>query len=229
MALVAFEAHQRKTPFLQVCVIIARPIYHGPREFSAWATYPETTRFRNWPPRQVGTSSNQPPLANHTNVASPPNSQSRGRKSYEHSDDSGDEDSDHSSDEDSSQISDEDPNQSIEEDSGPSGGDDSDPSSDESSDPSSDKCSDQSSDEDPDPRSDEDLDQGTGEEENEAPDPEAVLEAIRERINSCIVVNAKKTLNAHQKLTRRKTFDLEKSEAKGGMIFDYVRKPYLIL
>ncbi|KAG8912878.1 hypothetical protein FRC01_004848 [Tulasnella sp. 417] len=46
-------------------------------------------------------------------------------------------------------------------------------------------------------------------------------ERLRKRINLSVVVGGKIILNARQKLTRAKMFDLEMSEAKGGMIFDY--------
>ncbi|KAG8910527.1 hypothetical protein FRC01_006283, partial [Tulasnella sp. 417] len=49
----------------------------------------------------------------------------------------------------------------------------------------------------------------------------AATEQFRKRINLSVVVGGKIILNARQKLTRTKMFDLEMSEAKGGMIFDY--------
>ncbi|KAG8974253.1 hypothetical protein FRC05_007677 [Tulasnella sp. 425] len=121
------------------------------------------------------------------NVAGPSNSQPRGRRSPEPSDDSSDDDSDRRSDDDSSQTSE-----------------------DESSQTSGDDSS---------QTSDDDSNQSAGEEEDE--ERARALEAIQEKLNSCIVVGAKKALTAHQKLVRRETFDLERSEARGGMIFDY--------
>lgn len=86
-----------------------------------------------------------------------------------------------------------------------------------------DEDQDLNNDDDPVPNSDEDPDQNIGEEDGPAVDTEAALDDIHEKINSCIVVGARKELNAYQKLARRRTFDLEMSEAKGGMVFDYVR------
>ncbi|KAG8955115.1 hypothetical protein FRC04_009572 [Tulasnella sp. 424] len=171
-------------------MVIAKPIDHVNREFSGWETYPETTRFRNRPRPQVGSSSNHLPQTNRQasmNVAGPSNSQPRGRRSPEPSDDSSDDDSDRRSDDDSSQTSE-----------------------DESSQTSGDDSS---------QTSDDDSNQSAGEEEDE--ERARALEAIQEKLNSCIVVGAKKALTAHQKLVRRETFDLERSEARGGMIFDY--------
>lgn len=99
----------------------------------------------------------------------------------------------------------------------------------EQSNDSSNDDSDRRSDDDSSQTSDDDSNQSTDEEEDGERDREAALEAIKEKLNSCIVVGAKKALNAHQKLARRRTFDLERSEAQGGMIFDYVRYLSLIL
>ncbi|KAG8974252.1 hypothetical protein FRC05_007676 [Tulasnella sp. 425] len=187
------------------------PVYDSgrstPSEFSAWGIYPETTRFPNWPRPQVGSSSNHPPPSSHTaptNVAGPSNSRPWGQSGNGHSVQSNREHSDHGGD-----------GHSIEEDSGPSGSDESsDTSSDESSDQSSDEEPDPSNDDDPVPSSDEDPDQNSGEEDGQEIDAEAALDAIRKKLNSCIVVGAKNELNAYQKLARRRTFDLEMSEAQ---------------
>ncbi|KAG8923104.1 hypothetical protein FRC01_013213, partial [Tulasnella sp. 417] len=50
-------------------------------------------------------------------------------------------------------------------------------------------------------------------------DPE--IEGFRRKMNSSIVVGAKVILSPGQKLARIRMFDLEMSEANGGMIFDY--------
>ncbi|KAG8913743.1 hypothetical protein FRC00_001709 [Tulasnella sp. 408] len=49
----------------------------------------------------------------------------------------------------------------------------------------------------------------------------AATNSLRNKINSSIVIGQRMVLNAHQRLTRTRMFDLEMSEAKGGMVFDY--------
>ncbi|KAG8918670.1 hypothetical protein FRC01_001730, partial [Tulasnella sp. 417] len=71
--------------------------------------------------------------------------------------------------------------------------------------------------------SDEGSDQSDGEGVDQE-EPAAAIEAIerlRKKINSSVVLGGNIVLNARQKLIRTKMFDLEMSEAKGGMIFDY--------
>lgn len=53
---------------------------------------------------------------------------------------------------------------------------------------------------------------------------EEEIEELRGRINSSIVVGTRTVLTSRQKWTRTKMFDLEMSEAKGGLIFDYVSR-----
>ncbi|KIO20077.1 hypothetical protein M407DRAFT_30274 [Tulasnella calospora MUT 4182] len=81
--------------------------------------------------------------------------------------------------------------------------------------------SNQSSDEDSDQSNGDEGDQngeGLGEQLDQGP---AATNEHRRRINSRIVVGGRMVLDHRQKWTRTKLFDLEMSEAKGGMIFDY--------
>ncbi|KAG8910526.1 hypothetical protein FRC01_006282, partial [Tulasnella sp. 417] len=65
-------------------------------------------------------------------------------------------------------------------------------------------------------------DEGLDQPLNEKPAAAAAsVDQLRKKINSSIVVGGKMVLNTRQKLTRTRLFNLEMSEAKGGMIFDY--------
>ncbi|KAG8923102.1 hypothetical protein FRC01_013211 [Tulasnella sp. 417] len=132
-----------------------------PSEFSAWATYPSTVRFR---PRVA------PQVASPLPIASPSNLHPPEQDTGEGSNQSSDGGSDQSDGEEVDQD-DEGPNEQL---------------------------------------------------DNE--DPAATIAAIeqhRKKINSSVVVGGNIVLSARQKLTRTKMFDLEMSEAKGGMVFDY--------
>ncbi|KAG8914919.1 hypothetical protein FRC00_009650 [Tulasnella sp. 408] len=50
---------------------------------------------------------------------------------------------------------------------------------------------------------------------------EEAIEELRRKINSSIVVGTRTVLNSRQRWTRTKMFDLEMSEAKGGLVFDH--------
>ncbi|KIO20071.1 hypothetical protein M407DRAFT_30268 [Tulasnella calospora MUT 4182] len=81
--------------------------------------------------------------------------------------------------------------------------------------------SNQSSDEDSDQSNGGEGDQnseGSGQQLDQEP---AATEIHRRKINSTIVVGGKIELTPRQKWTRTKMFDLEMSEARGGMVFDY--------
>ncbi|KAG8937481.1 hypothetical protein FRC00_005087 [Tulasnella sp. 408] len=83
--------------------------------------------------------------------------------------------------------------------------------SDESSFQSSDEASDQSDDDEDDQSS-----------EGSVPQlDEEAIERLRTKINSSIVVGTRTVLNSRQRRTRAKMFDLEMSEAKGGLVFDH--------
>ncbi|KAG8923103.1 hypothetical protein FRC01_013212 [Tulasnella sp. 417] len=104
-------------------------------------------------------------------------------------------------------------------------GEDSHQSRDENLDQSGD-ASNQTGDADLDPNSDENGYQGSadelgqgGDEEQELEDPE--IEEFRKKMNSSIVVGTQRVLNTRERLDRTGMFDLEMSEARGGMIFDY--------
>ncbi|KAG9023169.1 hypothetical protein FS837_005933 [Tulasnella sp. UAMH 9824] len=166
-----------------------------PSEFSAWDTYPEGTRFRN----QVA-----PPLSG---PLSGPQGAPPAPTVGPSSPDSRNDDTSEGSDQDSAENLD------------PSDDDSSDPSDDSSLDPSNGDYSDSSDDDDSDTSDDDEDDQSS---EGSVPqlDEEAIEELCR-KINSSIIVGTRTRLNPRQKWTRTKMFDLEMSEARGGLIFDY--------
>ncbi|KAG8914920.1 hypothetical protein FRC00_009651 [Tulasnella sp. 408] len=70
--------------------------------------------------------------------------------------------------------------------------------------------------------SDDEMSQGGGGLGQPLHQREAAINRFRRKINSSIVAGGKMELNALQRFNRRKMFDLEMSEAKGGMVFDYL-------
>ncbi|KAG8913841.1 hypothetical protein FRC01_004353, partial [Tulasnella sp. 417] len=163
-----------------------------PSDFSAWATYPSTERFRPRHPHQRGLPPRPqfvtPPVVNIAGPSSlqPTNDHLR-QASYQSS-----REVTVQSDDGLSQTLDNDWDENRDEDEYQSIGGESDHSGDE---------------------------EGAGQEL----EPGLANEQVRRRINSSIVVGSRMVLDARQKSARTRMFNLERSEARGGMVFDYVR------
>ncbi|KAG8918671.1 hypothetical protein FRC01_001731 [Tulasnella sp. 417] len=164
-----------------------------PSEFSAWDTYPSTVRIRRRRPPQTGPPPGpQPAAAASVNIAGP--------SSLQRTDNHGREARYQSSGEGTEQSG-EGSNQAREED----------------------WVNVQQSDKDPYQSSGDNAGQSDDEQgaEQQLVEPNPEIEEFRRKMNSSIVVGAKMVISAGQKLARTRMFDLEMSEANGGMIFDY--------
>ncbi|KAG8913745.1 hypothetical protein FRC00_001711 [Tulasnella sp. 408] len=81
--------------------------------------------------------------------------------------------------------------------------------------------SDQIGDDERDQNNDDEMGQDGGDLDQQLDQEEAAINQLRRKINSSIVVGGNMALNARQRSNRIKLFNLEMSDAKGGMIFDY--------